>query len=86
MPTVAEKSYLPAFRVESNDPHRRLHGVAGDAVAMADLAVIVIPFSQREVRIVGEESFVAPADDGVAATVDADGGTETTGRDATGAD
>jgi MscS family membrane protein len=49
-------------------------------------ADITIPFPQREVRIVGDRPLGPAADEGVTATVDADGGTDTTGHDATGAD
>ncbi|WP_276258240.1 mechanosensitive ion channel family protein [Haloglomus litoreum] len=49
-------------------------------------ADIVIPFPQREVRIVGERPVLAPGGDDAAPTVGADGGTEATGRDVTGAD
>jgi small-conductance mechanosensitive channel len=49
-------------------------------------ADIAIPFPQREVRIVGGQSLVAPAGDGGAAGVDADGGADANGRDPTGAD
>ncbi|WP_254823170.1 mechanosensitive ion channel family protein [Haloglomus halophilum] len=49
-------------------------------------ADIAIPFPQREVHIVGDHPFGPAADEGVTATVDADGGTDITGHDVPGAD